>query len=75
MSYIIFCISVIGIFCIFYTMDNYWYLYEERNTKGSIKIILTKENVDYVEKKALIQKIMCGEYTHILDIVDNMKIN
>ena len=75
MSYIIFCISVIGIFCICFTVNNCWYLNEEKRNKGKIQIILTKENVDYVEKKELISKIMCGDYEQILDIVDYMRIN
>lgn len=75
MSYIIFCISIIGLFCICFTMNNYWYLYEERTNKGELKIIITKENVDYEEKKEIINKIMYGEYEELLDIVDNIRIN
>lgn len=75
MSYIIFCISVIGIFCICFTMNNYCYLCEEKNCKSELKIILTKENVDYDEKKEIINKVMNGDYEEILDIVDNIRIN
>lgn len=75
MDYIIFLISVIGIISICYIMDNYRYLYYEVNNKSDLKIILTKENVDYVEKKEIINKVMTGDYETILDIVDNMRIN
>ena len=40
-----------------------------------MQIILTKECVDYEEKKEIIDRIMCGNYENILDIVDNMRIN
>lgn len=75
MDYIIFLISVIGIISICYIMDNYRYLYYEVNNKSDLKIILNKENVDYVEKKEIINKVMTGDYETILDIVDNMRIN
>lgn len=75
MNYIIFLISIIGIFCICFLMNNYYFLYEEKNNKSELKITLVKENVDYVEKKEIINKIMCGDYNAILDIVDNVRIN
>ncbi|MBO5476967.1 MAG: hypothetical protein J6A15_04380 [Clostridia bacterium] len=75
MDYIIFCISVIGILCICYIMDNNCFLYSEMKNKSDLKIILTKENVDYSQKKEIINKVMTGDYDNILDIVDNMRIN
>ncbi len=75
MNYIIFCISVIGIFCVCFTMSNYNYLYEEKSSKGRIEIVLVKDDVDYVEKKEIIDKIINGNYDRIMDIVDNMRIN
>jgi hypothetical protein len=56
-------------------MENYWYLGYEKKSKNEIKIVLTKEYANYDEKKELIDKIMCGNYENILDIVDNMRIN
>lgn len=75
MDYIIFFISVIGIFTICYIMDNYNFIYKEYETKNDLKIVLTKENVNYAEKKEIINKVMSGEYNNVLDIVDNMRIN
>lgn len=75
MDYIIFFISVIGIFTICYIMDNYNFIYREIEHKSDLKIILTKENVNYTEKKEIINKVMSGEYNNILDIMDNMRIN
>ena len=75
MEYIIFVISVIGIWCICFMMENYWYLNYEKKEKNEVQIVLTKNNVDYEDKKAFIEKIMCGNYENIMDIVDNMRIN
>ena len=75
MDYIIFVISVIGIWCICFMMENYWYLNYEKKEKNKVQIVLTKNNVDYEDKKAFIEKIMCGNYENIMDIVDNMRIN
>lgn len=75
MEYIIFLVSIIGICCICFTMDNYWYLNYERKCKNNVQIIITKENVDYEDKRKLISDIMCGNYENILDIVDNVRIN
>ena len=75
MEYIIFVISVIGIWCICFIMENYWYLNYEKKEKNKVQIVLTKNNVDYEDKKAFIEKIMCGNYENIMDIVDNMRIN
>ena len=75
MEYIIFVISVIGIWCICFMMENYWYLNYEKKEKNNVQIVLTKNNVDYEDKKAFIEKIMCGNYENIMDIVDNMRIN
>lgn len=75
MSYIIFLVSIIGICCIFFTVENSWYLNYERKDKNTVQIVLTKEYVDYDDKKELIEKIMCGNYENILEIVDNMRIN
>ncbi len=75
MEYIIFVISVIGIWCICFMMENYWYLNYEKKEKNKVQIVLTKNNVDYEDKKAFIEKIMCGNYENIMDIVDNMRIN
>ena len=75
MSYIIFIVSVIGIWCIFFTIENNWYLDYEKKGKDTMQIILKKECVDYEEKKEIIDRIMCGNYENILDIVDNMRIN
>ena len=75
MSYIIFCISVICIVAICFTMHNCCFIDKEKESKGELKIILTKENVDFDEKKEIINKIMNGEFEDILDVVDNMRIN
>lgn len=75
MSYIIFLVSIIGICCIFFTMENSWYLNYEKKSKNTVQIILTKEYVDYEDKKEIIDKVMCGDYENILDVVDNMRIN
>ena len=75
MEYIIFVISVIGIWCICFIMENYWYLNYEKKEKNKVQIVLTKNNVDYEDKKAFIENIMCGNYENIMDIVDNMRIN
>ena len=75
MEYIIFVISVIGIWCICFMMENYWYLNYEKKEKNKVQIVLTKNNVDYEDKKAFIEKIMCGNYENIMDVVDNMRIN
>ncbi len=75
MDYIIFVISVIGIWCICFVMENYWFLNYEKKEKNKVQIILTKENVDYDDKKEFIDKVMCGNYENIMDIVDNMRIN
>lgn len=75
MEYIIFVISVIGIWCICFMMENYWYLNYEKKEKNKVQIVLTKNNVDYEDKKAFIENIMCGNYENIMDIVDNMRIN
>lgn len=75
MEYIIFVISVIGIWCICFMMENYWYLNYEKKEKNKVQIVLTKNNVEYEDKKAFIEKIMCGNYENIMDIVDNMRIN
>lgn len=75
MDYIIFFISIIGIFTICYIMDNYNFIYREIEHKSDLKIILTKENVNYTEKKEIINKVMAGEYNNVLDVVDNMRIN
>lgn len=75
MSYIIFLVSVIGICCVFFTMENSWYLNYEKKNKNTVQIILTKEYVDYYEKKEIIDRIMCGNYENVLDVVDNMRIN
>ncbi len=75
MSYIIFCISVIGIVAICFTMHNYCFICQEKKNKGELNIILTKEDVDFDEKKEIINKIMNGEFEDILDVVDNMRIN
>lgn len=75
MDYIIFFISIIGIFTICYIMENYNFIYKEFNYKSDLKIVLTKENVNYAEKKEIINKVMNGEYNNILDIMDNMRIN
>lgn len=75
MEYIIFVISIIGIWCICFIMENYWYLNYEKKEKNKVQIVLTKNNVDYEDKKAFIEKIMCGNYENIMDIVDNMRIN
>ena len=75
MSYIIFLFSVIVICCVFFTMENCWYLNYEKKNKNTVQIILTKEYVDYDEKKEIIDRIMCGNYENVLDVVDNMRIN
>ena len=75
MSYIIFLVSVIGICCVFFTMENSWYLNYEKKNKNTVQIILTKEYVDYDEKKEIIDRIMCANYENVLDVVDNMRIN
>lgn len=75
MSYIIFLISIIGICCVCFTMENYWYLSYEKKNKNTVQIILTKEYADYEEKKEIIDNIMCGNYENVLDIVDNVRIN
>ena len=75
MGYIIFLVSVIGICCVFFTMENSWYLNYEKKNKNTVQIILTKEYVDYDEKKEIIDRIMCGNYENVLDVVDNMRIN
>ena len=75
MEYIIFVISVIGIWCICFMMENYWYLNYEKKEKNKDQIVLTKNNVNFKDKKAFIEKIMCGNYENIMDIVDNMRIN
>ena len=56
-------------------MDNYNFIYKEYESKNDLKIVLTKENVNYTEKKEIINKVMSGEYNNVLDIVDNMRIN
>lgn len=75
MDYIIFFISIIGIFTICYIMDNYNFIYREIEQKSDLKIILTKENVNYTEKKEIINKVMTGDYNNVLDVMDNMRIN
>lgn len=75
MDYIIFVISVIGIWCICFVMENYWFLNYEKEERNKVQIILTKDNVDYDDKKEFIEKVMCGNYENIMDIVDNMRIN
>ena len=56
-------------------MHNCCFIDKEKESKGELKIILTKENVDFDEKKEIINKIMNGEFEDILDVVDNMRIN
>ena len=46
-------------------MDNYNFIYREIEHKSDLKIILTKENVNYTEKKEIINKVMSGEYNNI----------
>ena len=47
----------------------------KKKNKNTVQIILTKEYVDYDEKKEIIDRIMCGNYENVLDVVDNMRIN
>ena len=46
-------------------MENSWYLNYEKNNKNTVQIILTKEYVDYDEKKEIIDRIMCGNYENV----------
>lgn len=75
MDYIIFFISVVGIIIISYIMDNKQFLDYEKSMKTQLKIVIIKDNVDYVEKKQIINKVMTGNYNNILEIVDNVRIN
>ncbi len=75
MNCIIFIISVIGIFSICYVVNNYGIIINQKKYKEDVKITLKINNVDYVERKEIISKIMCGNYENLLDIVDNIQIN
>ncbi len=75
MNCIIFIISVIGIFSICYVVNNYGIIINQKRCKEDVKITLKINNVDYVERKEIISKIMCGNYENLLDIVDNIQIN
>ncbi len=77
MNFIIFIISIIGIMCICFTVNNVKYInYDlaERN-KDNLQIILTCYDVDNVEKDNIVNDILTGNYNDILDIVDNIRIN
>lgn len=77
MNFIIFVISIIGIMCIFFTVNNVKYInYDfEKKNKDKLEIILTCYDVDNVEKDNIVNDILTGNYEDILDIVDNIRIN
>lgn len=76
MNFVIFIISLIGICCIVYTITNYDNIKnEENNTKYKLSIVLNVDNVDYYSRKIIIEKILCGNYENLMDIVDNIQIN
>lgn len=75
MNCIICIISIFGIFCICYMVNNYNIIIAQNSYREDMKIILRINNVDYVERKEIISKIMCGNYENLLDIVDNIQIN
>ncbi len=75
MNIAIFLVSIIGIIVICYTINNYSLIYTENSNNECVKIVLYKYNVDYVNRKELISKIMNGNYNKILDVVDKIQIN
>lgn len=72
LSYIIFLVSSIGIWSICYTLLNYNEVY---NTKDNLTIILTKYDVDNVERKEIISKLYSKDFDEFLNIMDNVRIN
>ena len=78
MSYIIFIVSVIGIWCISSAYCRRWhtrYISDFLPRQASFPMGINISKRHYEEKKEIIDRIMCGNYENILDIVDNMRIN
>lgn len=75
MNFVIFVISIFGIYCVCFLLNNSNVISQEKKFKGSVKITLNIYNVDYVQRKELISKLMCGNYENLLEIVDNIQIN
>lgn len=77
MNFIIFIISIIGIMCICFTVNNVKYINCDciEKKENRLEIVLTCYNVDNVKKDDVISDILTGNYNDILDIVDNIRIN
>lgn len=75
MNFIIFILSIIGIMCICFTVNNVKYINNDYDDKNKLEIVLTCYGVDATKKEKIVNDIMTGNYNDLLDIVDNIRIN
>lgn len=75
MNFIIFILSIIGIMCICFTVNNVKYINNDYDDKNKLEIVLTCYGVDATKKEEIVNDIMTGNYNDLLDIVDNIRIN
>ncbi len=75
MDFFIFIISLVGLYIVFFTINNIDEIKMKDRENRDLVITLTKYNVDNVNKDEIISRIKSGDYSNICDIVDNIRIN